>query len=199
MVCKFTPMTEAHRRQKQPQFIRSQLLTVVRDLLVREGPSAVTLDAVAAQANVTKGGLQHHFRSKQALLEALSDQLFEEFERCFAQALSQEAESPARHARAYIRTCFDSTSECNTVETQRAIGLLALTLPHCRARWHAAMETSLRADGTDPDTANRLLLCRLAGDGFWFSQMLDAHHLDTQRKAAVLEMLLQLCDTEDKP
>ena len=64
-------MTEAHRRPKQPELIRSQLLLVVRDILVQEGPHAVTLDAVSRRANVTKGGLQHHFRSKQALLQAL--------------------------------------------------------------------------------------------------------------------------------
>ena len=66
MVCfGISRMTEAHRRQKQPQLIRGQLLAVVRSLLVEQGPHAVTLDAVAKQANVTKGGLQHHFRTKQ--------------------------------------------------------------------------------------------------------------------------------------
>jgi len=192
-------MTEAHRRQKQPQLIRGQLLAVVRSLLVEQGPHAVTLDAVAKQANVTKGGLQHHFPSKQALLEALSDQLFEEFECSFAKALSQEAPAPARHARAYIRTCFDHSPGGHTVETQRAIGLLALTLPQCRERWHAAMETALAADGNDPETANRLLLCRLAGDGFWFAQMLDVYHLDADRKQVILKMLLALCDGDLQP
>lgn len=192
-------MAEAHRRQKQPQLIREQLLAVVRSLLVDQGPHAVTLDAVAKRANVTKGGLQHHFPSKQTLLEALADQLFEEFESSFAHALSQEAESPARHARAYIRTCFNINPDGHTVETQRAIGLLALTLPQCRERWHAAMQAALAADGNDPETANRLLLCRLAGDGFWFAQMLDVYDLDAPRKEAILKMLLALCDGTQTP
>ncbi|WP_202907123.1 TetR/AcrR family transcriptional regulator [Acidovorax sp. SD340] len=127
-------MTEAHRRQKQPELIRSQLLGVVRELLVREGLHAVTLDAVAQRAGVTKGGLQHHYRSKQALLDALSDQLFEEFEQSFEKALKQEDDTPGRHARAYIRTCFDSGSDSHQGETQRAIGLLALTSAPCRER-----------------------------------------------------------------
>ncbi|BEP91663.1 TetR/AcrR family transcriptional regulator [Acidovorax sp. A79] len=186
-------MTEAHRRQKQPELIRSQLLAVVRELLVWEGPHAVTLDAVAQRAHVTKGGLQHHYRSKQALLDALSDQLFEEFEQCFAKALDQEEDTPGRHARAYIRTCFDSGSDSRQVETQRAIGLLALTSAPCRQRWHAAMAAALKADGDDPHTANVLLACRLAGDGFWFAQMLDVYALDQPRKAAILDILLSLC------
>ena len=189
-------MPEAHRRQKPPQLIRSQLLAVVRDLLVREGPHAVTLEAVAHRANVTKGGLQHHFRSKQALLDALSEQLFEEFEHSYGTALQQEADTPGRHARAYIRTCFDGQADCNRVDTQRAIGLLALTSPACRERWHATMQAALAADGPDSDTANLLLLCRLAGDGFWFAQMLDVYELSAQRRADLLALLLKLCGGE---
>ena len=188
-------MTQAHRRQKHPELVRSQLLAVVRALLVNEGPHAVTLDAVSAKAGVTKGGLQHHFRSKQALLDALRDQLFEEFQQGYARALAQEEEGrPGRHARAYIRTAFDDGPGCNRVEAQRAIGLLALTLPHCREQWSATMQAALAEDGDDHRTADRLLACRLAADGYWFSQMLDVYPMDEARKARVLKTLLDLCN-----
>lgn len=188
-------MTEAHRRQKHPELVRSQLLAVVRTLLVEQGPHAVTLDAVSARAGVTKGGLQHHFRSKQALLDALSDQLFEEFQQGYAQALVLEEDGrPGRHARAYIRTAFDEGTDCNRVEAQRAIGLLALTLPHCREQWSATMQAALAQDGDDPQVADRLLACRMAADGYWFSQMLDVYPMDEARKARILKTLLDLCN-----
>jgi AcrR family transcriptional regulator len=186
-------MPEAHRRQKQPELIRSQLLLVVRDILVQEGPHAVTLDAVSRRANVTKGGLQHHFRSKQALLQALCDQLFGEFQANLALALEQEPDGPGRRARAYIRACFDTHSQLNQVETQRAIGLLALTLPEARERWHQAMQAELAADGEGTGHADLLLVCRMAADGFWFAQMLDAYPLDAARSARLLNLMLQLC------
>ena len=187
-------MTEAHRRQKHPELVRSQLLAVVRTLLVEQGPHAVTLDAVSARAGVTKGGLQHHFRSKQALLDALNDQLFEEFLQGYARALALEEEGrPGRHARAYIRTAFDGFSDCNRVEAQRAIGLLALTQPAARARWSAEMHKALAHDGEDPRMADRLLACRMAADGYWFSQMLDVYPLDAERSARILQLLLDLC------
>nr|WP_315430959.1 TetR/AcrR family transcriptional regulator [uncultured Albidiferax sp.] len=187
-------MTLAHQRQKQPELVRSQLLAVMRELLVLEGSQALTLDAVSKRAGVTKGGLQHHFRSKQALLTALCDQLFEEFEERYEQALSIEENTPGRHARAYVRTCFDSGGDCNQVETQRAIALLALSLPECRERWNAMMRRALSQDGSAPEVANLLLVCRLAADGFWFAQMLGAYDLDEARKASILLVLLRLCD-----
>lgn len=40
----------------------------------------LTLDAVAAKAGVSKGGLLHHFKSKEALLTAMIERLAEDFE-----------------------------------------------------------------------------------------------------------------------
>lgn len=192
-------MPKAHQRQKKPEFVRSQLLLVVRELLVQDGLDAVTLDAVSRRAGVTKGGLQHHFRSKQALLEALSDELFAEFELRHARALEAEPDGPARHARAYVRTAFDDDNDCNEVEAQRAIALLAMAMPACRERWNARMKALVARDGRDAQTADRLLLCRIAADGFWFAQMLDVHAISPRRKASLQALLLGLCDTAVAP
>ncbi|MGF6775140.1 TetR/AcrR family transcriptional regulator [Paraburkholderia sp. GAS334] len=186
-------MTLAHRRQKQPELVRKELLDVTLQILVDEGPHAVTLDAVSKRAGVTKGGLQHHFRSKQALLDALCDQLFEEFHQRYELALLAEPDGPGRHARAYVRLSFDSGNDHEQVRTQRAIALLALTWPPCRERWSAVVTAAIAADGVDEDLANRLLLCRLAADGFWYSQMLDSYPIGNKRKAALLDALLDLC------
>lgn len=187
-------MTEAHRRQKQPEVVRNQLLAVARLLLVGEGAHAVTLDEVSRRAGVTKGGLQHHFPSKKALLDALSDQLFAEFEDRFARLLDAEPATPGRNARAYIRTCFDRHSGFNETEMQLAIGLLALGTPEYRQRWNERMKVELATDHLDVKAPDLLLVCRLAADGFWFSQMLGVYDIDEPRRAEVLSMLLKLCN-----
>jgi AcrR family transcriptional regulator len=185
-------MTTAHHRLKQPEQVRAQLLLVVRDLLVEEGLHAVTLEAVALRAGVSKGGLQYHFRSKQALLDALCGQLLDEFEQLYAAVLSAEPEIPGRAARAYVRCSFDFAHPLNTVKTQRAIALLALNVPHFRASWRALMLGALADDGSDPQLAQRLLLCRLAADGFWFAQMLDVYALDETSNQTILLNILNL-------
>lgn len=185
-------MSEAHKRLKQPELVRAQLLAVAADLLVQEGPHAVTLDAVAHQAGVTKGGLQHHFRSKQALLGALCDQLFDVFDVFYAAALDSEPQAPGRHARAYLKTCFHTAQTAHERRTQRAIALLAFALPSCRERWSAKMRAALAQDGSDPDAADRLFLCRLAADGIWFDQLLDVYGTPPDRKGRLLSLLLQI-------
>ncbi|GKT21606.1 TetR/AcrR family transcriptional regulator [Acidovorax sp. SUPP3334] len=184
-------MSEAHKRLKQPERVRAQLLAVAGDLLVQDGPHAVTLDAVAQRAGVTKGGLQHHFRSKQALLEGLCDQLFDRFDVFFAAALEAEPEGPARHARAYLTSSFQASTP-DELRTQRAIALLAFTLPSCRERWGAKMRALVAEDGADPAAADRLFLCRLAADGAWLDQLLDIYGTAPDRKDRLLSLLLRL-------
>lgn len=189
-------MSLAHQRPKQPDRVRTQLLDVVQTLVATEGPQAVTLDAVARQAGVSKGGLQHHFPSKQALLEALSDRLFEDFQQRFDTLLQAEPGTRGRHARAYIRTAFDSAQGPAAAEMQRVIGLLSLTLPSCAERWGAMVREALAADGADARTATRLLAGRLAADGFWFSQLHDVYGIGPARQADLLQLLLALCDAD---
>jgi AcrR family transcriptional regulator len=54
---------------------RDRVLDAYETLLIEAGPGATTLDAVAAAAHVSKGGLLYHFASKDALAAGLLDRL----------------------------------------------------------------------------------------------------------------------------
>ena len=54
---------------------RDRLLDAFETLLVTAGSRAATLDAVAAQAETSKGGLLYHFHSKDELVEGMLDRL----------------------------------------------------------------------------------------------------------------------------
>src|SRR5680860_142372 len=54
---------------------RDRLLDAFERLLVEGGTRAATLDAVAAAAEVSKGGLLYHFPSKDDLVTGLLDRL----------------------------------------------------------------------------------------------------------------------------
>jgi len=57
---------------------RKRLLGAAAAVVRRDGAKALTLDAVAAQAGVSKGGLLYHFASKRELLDAMLDGWLEE-------------------------------------------------------------------------------------------------------------------------
>ena len=62
---------EQHRK-KDPVRLHRQLLESAAMIAGRDGIAALSLNAVAREAGVSKGGLLHHFPNKQALIFACS-------------------------------------------------------------------------------------------------------------------------------
>ncbi len=56
---------------RDPGSVRAQLLDAYESLLIEDGERAATVQAVAARAGVSKGGLLYHFGSKAALAAGL--------------------------------------------------------------------------------------------------------------------------------
>ncbi len=52
---------------------KDHILGTTLTLLEREGGTAITLDRIAAEAGLSKGGLLYHFATKEQLVEALVD------------------------------------------------------------------------------------------------------------------------------
>jgi AcrR family transcriptional regulator len=59
---------------------RARLLEAAIAVAERDGAAHLTLDAVAAQAGVSKGGLLYHFPDKDRLLETLLEAMLERFD-----------------------------------------------------------------------------------------------------------------------
>jgi AcrR family transcriptional regulator len=67
----------APRTRLSPQASRAAALAAARDILVEEGPQAVTLKAVAARIGRTHANLLHHFGSAADLQRALAASIAE--------------------------------------------------------------------------------------------------------------------------
>jgi AcrR family transcriptional regulator len=139
---------------------RERLLDAAVAVTRRDGAQSLTLDAVAAQAGVSKGGVLYHFATKRALIDGLISRWLDDF------AAQLEGES---FAVAYVRAC-----DIATADTEAEVGLLAGMLEEpevlevARERYAEWMDRIL-ADVRDPADA---WLLRLAADGLWYSDLL---------------------------
>ncbi|MEV0671092.1 TetR/AcrR family transcriptional regulator [Mycobacterium sp. NPDC050441] len=79
---------------------RDRILDAYEDVLAVEGERYATLDAVAAKAGVSKGGLLYHFPSKDRLADALCDRLLA----LAADDVEEMRTAPDGPARYYIRS-----------------------------------------------------------------------------------------------
>src|SRR4051794_23797880 len=65
----------ANRRAQYSASTRRALVDAAEELFTRDGYAATSLDAIVAEAQVTKGALYHHFSGKQALFEAVFEKV----------------------------------------------------------------------------------------------------------------------------
>jgi AcrR family transcriptional regulator len=63
------------RRVDYTESTRQALVDSALELFTKRGYAATSLDAIVKKARVTKGALYHHFSGKQALFEAVFDQV----------------------------------------------------------------------------------------------------------------------------
>lgn len=164
-------MAEAHHRKKQPEQVRRALLDCVAAIATEQGLGALTIQAVADRAGVTKGGLLHHFDSKQALIEAVFADLLEQLDRQIDIAIDADPQPTGSFTRAYIRACFADRTQ-GRQSLWAALSVATISEPALRAIWSGWLDDRL-ARHRDTDTMPTLTIARLAADGVWLADMLE--------------------------
>ncbi len=85
-------MTKARsRRDDRPEII----LDAAESLLRRSGSRTLTIDAVAAEAGLSKGGVLHHYASKDALVTALAARKVQRMQAGIAECAAALGSDPA--------------------------------------------------------------------------------------------------------
>ena len=76
------------------QRTREAAIEAALTIITRDGPARLTIDAIARESGISKGGILHHFRTKEAVLKAILTSQIEKGESRFHEALGQV--SPGR-------------------------------------------------------------------------------------------------------
>jgi AcrR family transcriptional regulator len=147
---------------------RDRVLDALQDLVLEGSPSP-SLEAVAARAGVSKGGLLHHFRDKRALVHALAARAVDAMDAALAEAAGE-----GRAAEAWLR--LSAAGEPQPDATRALLSLVRVTgtgapdLPplvrEAVVRWRALLADELG----DPVRAE---VVRLVGDGLLLQALAD--------------------------
>lgn len=148
-----------------------------------------TIDAVAARTSVSKGALLHHFPTKLALLEGLTDHLSEMFCDAIIAEAAKDPQPYGRLARAYLRVTINDAMTACDVSIGRAMLVACAIEPSLRMRWSKGIERVKAEDPTDPVGADDALLLRLVADGLWMSDLFGVHEVSPAQRQALLSLL----------
>ncbi|MGB3769513.1 MAG: TetR/AcrR family transcriptional regulator [Rhodococcus sp. (in: high G+C Gram-positive bacteria)] len=167
---------------------RDRILDALEELLLGEGSDKTTLEAVAAHAGVSKGGLLYHFPSKDAMMAAMVRRLGE---RSDAQRVDAESNGTSL-AQWYLQPPDTVSAEelslyRSTLAALRSIdgrpGEVHQAVIDVMGMWDRALQREV----TDPVLAE---IVRLVGDGIYLAALLGLPATDPDLHRSVVERLL---------
>jgi AcrR family transcriptional regulator len=184
-------MSIAHHRKKQPVLVRQQLLEVAARLATEQGMTAITLDAVSGASGVSKGGLLHHFPTKNALIDALFESLLERFDADIGELMRGDPVPHGRFTRAYLQAVADLKERPDDSSHWAQVTIALLAEPRLRLRWREwVRERSEEYIGTDSSLDAQIV--RFAADGLWLADVSESHDMDSEQRRELIARLVEL-------
>ena len=172
---------------------RARIRVAAAKVIERDGAGHLTLEKVAAQADLSKGGLLCHYPSKDALLQGLLDHLLENRAGLIDDFGSAEGVSDARLLNSLIDADFDLPKD----ERIMAQGLIAASAENpeliAPAQRHVeAVFAQLGKAKTTGASAARTIF--LASQGLQFLELLGLLTLSTAERNEIRQHLKALTE-----
>ena len=172
----------------RPPKARDKALLAYCELLRSDGERATTIDAVAARAEISKGGVLYHFPSKDTLMAAM-------VRRLGARADAQLAEAVAGGSSIsefYLQVIAPESLDDHPLYQSAIAALRSVDGQHDEVQQAVTevmrgWDDGLRKEIADPVQAE---IVRLAGDGLFLATLLGLPQPDPELRRQVLARLL---------
>ena len=164
----------------------TRILDAAENLIIARGVAALTLEAAAREAGVSKGGLLYHFASKEALLEALLGRLASFIAQEFAACVAAQPEGKGRVALAMLEWGFGEGDLACNERHERAGAVFLAAFHHDPALLApmraviAEMRAAVAADGLPPGHGAAIMA---AGDGLFMARLFSLYAPSTAELA----------------
>jgi AcrR family transcriptional regulator len=172
---------------------KQKILRAAAQIINTTGVLSLTLEAVAKEAKISKGGLLYHFPSKDALMKGMNDYLLQSYIDEVECAANDDLYEKGKWTRAYTTITFnqlDSEFDMNV-----AFLAAAATNPELlksMSKHLQALQVRIENDHIDPIVST---VIRLAVDGIYFNQLYGMSLREDVREK-VLNYLISLTKEE---
>lgn len=169
---------------------KDKIIQAVYNLVTNQGIAKMTMESVAEEAGLSKGGLFYHFPTKELLIKAMLNQIFNQFDSALEEDYQNDSQ-PGGRARSYIKTTFLKHDQ---EENELVLALLAalVTYPpllETAREYYVDWQSKLENDNIDPVNST---IARLATDGLWFSELFGLAPIESELREKVFNKLSEL-------
>ncbi|MES9693198.1 TetR/AcrR family transcriptional regulator [Bacillus toyonensis] len=167
---------------------RQKILSAASQIVQYKGVAKLTLEAVAKEAGVSKGGLLYHFSNKEALIEGMILKGTEEYQDAIYNKVEEDSERKGRWVRSFVeeRLSNERRSEELSSSMMTALMLKPELLEPLQQTFHQ-LQNKIENDEIDSVCAT---IIRLAADGLWYSECLGIGRLSPELREKVIQALI---------
>jgi AcrR family transcriptional regulator len=179
---------------RHPQNARETIIDAAEDVVIKVGARHLTLDAVAAKARVSKGGLLYHFPKKDDLLHAMLDRRVARFEEIRQKHLASLPKDPKSAIIAHVLSLQDNDKKTKKL----SVSLLAAVahdpqfLVPYQKEFKRLVNEFCQA-GLTPERAGLILV---AANGMRLLELFMLLPLTTKERNGIIKEILSLAKEE---
>ena len=173
------------------QSSRDKLIDAALKLVSELGVQQVTIDAVAAAAGVTKGGLIYHFKTRDELLGAMLERMMGELNTRIG---SRKAHAVGASIQGLVLALAEETFDMPEDQRRILSNMLAAssTYPHLMGPAQSLFSNVYGELGSSGPHAGRALLLAAALDGFSLLELMNLHQFTPQQKKTMRRAVMEL-------
>jgi AcrR family transcriptional regulator len=172
------------------------ILSAAERVVIRDGVVNLTLDGVAKEARLSKGGLLYHFPSKDALITAMVKRYLETVENELEENLAKETPGKGAWTRAFLKTHIAGAASAKETGNSRELyaAMIAAMLTNSELleplrQKSIEWQEKFDKDATDPASA---AVARFATRGLWFTEVMGFGTLTPEAKQQVISKILEM-------
>lgn len=179
----------AYKRKKEPELNKQLIIDAATDIGSETDWHQVTFQAIADRTGLSKGGIIHHFRNKEELLDELLSQSLAELTAWLEQYKAEHGEKDG--ALGYLKNILDNTDNEKYAKTMHIVLQAIMINPKYKEKWLKWYnENILPAD--NQELSIKSLVTYLIADGIWYAEHMGGNQLSKEEMHKVYEYIKQL-------
>lgn len=168
--------------------LRERILEAADQVARERGVANLTLDLVAEQAGVSKGGLLYHYTTKEALLCGMIDRAIDRYRTFLKEAIDKHGSDYRGYLKASVlaRKDCDEGSECS-----RSFFAAAANFPDMPERAREDVRDHFDRLRADPERFASASIISLAIDGLHFLELLNLAPFTPEEREQLVAKLVE--------
>ncbi|WIL44818.1 TetR/AcrR family transcriptional regulator (plasmid) [Bacillus bombysepticus] len=167
---------------------RKAILAAASFIIENYGMEKLTLEAIAKQAGISKGGLLYHFPNKDAIIKGMIDEYSSAFLMDVRDKVSNSSEAIGKWHHVYLESAINDTGVSN--ELVSAYIATLFTNPLLLSKFQSDCQELYEEIEKDEIEPIKAAVIRLAVDGLCYSEIFNVGKIDEGLKQKVIKRLI---------